>query len=56
MEHMAEEYATGIARIGYMRTLTPEEEKALREFFQKKKLSKMRRRLIKPVKRSKVSV
>ena len=28
MEHMAEEYATGIARIGYMRTLTPEEEKA----------------------------
>ena len=28
MEHMAEEYAT---RIGYMRELTPEEEKAHRE-------------------------
>ena len=31
MEHMAEEYATRIARIGYMRILTPEEEKAHRE-------------------------
>ena len=37
MEHIAEEYATGIARIRTLRKLTDEEEKAYNEKLAKKK-------------------